>query len=158
MRLNDTYIKTRCWCYGVHISTYEYQGSTLIDGETFKNSLTGNTSVNLLYYYTDGPFHDAVKNARAFLQETFQVGQGKPLIQRLDEMREDKQTSQPSIDDTASGTGQIARLEGIFPKTIIEVFLEFVRRMDAIWPGIANGSTMVYAPVIEWDTYWLQVN
>ncbi len=154
MEWDNTHIRTHCWCYGGQISTYNYLGSTFVDGEAYKSHLTPSTSVNLLYRLIMDS--DPVKEVHQF----FQNNRGYPLVQSLGEIKGDRQQRHYRFTgNTSSNIFQQAHLRGEFyNERIIEGFLEFIKRMGVIWPEIAHSSTTVYAPVLEWDTYHFKVD
>lgn len=156
MNWKDTFIRTHCWCYGGHIDTYDYLGSSIVDGETFKRSLTDYTSVNLLYHFKGN--QDPVMEVRRLLQDIYQLSQGHPLKQSLGALRGDKQIYQPLKGSTSSEFFHEGHLERFLPIGILDGFIEFIQRLNILWPGIGASSTLVYAPVIEWDTYRLPVD
>lgn len=156
MNWNNSYIKTHCWCYGAKITTYDYLDYTLVDGETFQSKLTPYTCVSLLYHFVG--HQDPVRAVRKLLQEFFQLSQGYPLVQSLGALRGDRQRHNPFKGSVSSKIFQKAKIEHFFPKVILDGFLEFIRRIDVLYPGIADGSTLVYAPALEWDTYQVSVD
>lgn len=152
MKWRNTNIRTHCWCYGGQISTYDYLGSTFIDGEADKSHLTPSTGVSLLYRLIMDS--DPVEE----VHKLFQNNQRFPLVQSLGEMKRDGQQPYLFTGNTSSNIFKGACMRELYGESIMEGFLEFIRRMGEIWPEIAHDSTAVYAPVLEWDTHCFEVN
>lgn len=158
MKWDDTFIRTHCWCYGGRISTYNYLGYPVVDGETFKNSLTNYTGVSLLYRYKGSFYRDPVQDARALLQEIFLSNQGHPSTLSLGELRRKGHRYISETEGDSLSILREAHFEKLFPAIIIEGFLEFIRRLGKVYPGIADNSTSIFTPLIEWDTYKILVD
>ena len=46
----------------------------------------------------------------------------------------------------------------IFPKKLVLAIKKFIILFDKICPGFKDSNNLIYAPVIEWNTYQIKVN
>jgi uncharacterized FAD-dependent dehydrogenase len=92
------------------------------------------------------------------VHKSFRNNQRYPLMQSLGEIRGDGHQHYLFSGNTSSNVFHETQLRELYDKSIMEGFLECIRRMGKIWPEIAHSSTAVYAPVLEWDTYRIEVD
>ena len=116
MKWNNSYIKTHCWCFGGHISTYNYLGYPIVDGEVFKNSPPEYLGVSSPYHYKGPSDQNPVKEVRAILHNIFQSNQGLAIIQNLGILKENSQKHLTFKEISSSRVFREAHLEGLLPK------------------------------------------
>lgn len=144
------YIKTHCLCLGGEIIVYPFQNMFLVDGQT--NHRGENAHINLLYH--------SEKNKR-FLKD---LKIRKPTIQRLEDFLLKKPTLwrnlkknklKPSAPLSFFENKDINR---VFPKIMCSRLRNFILSFEKICPGFTDLNNLIYAPVIEWNTYRIKVN
>ena len=45
-----------------------------------------------------------------------------------------------------------------YPRSICKMLVEFVERLDKIFPGIADNDNLVYAPTLQWGMSRIHTN
>lgn len=157
-RPDGAYVRTHCWCHGGRISTYRYRDTTLVDGETLKNSPTPYTGVNLLYHFSENTPLDYVQEVHRILDTIVHITRGRPVMQQLGALRGDQHLSSQYSGSASSELFYEAQIDKLFPQPITGAFLDFIERLAKLYPGINDSSTLLFAPVIEWDTYRIPVD
>ncbi|MEM4326082.1 MAG: NAD(P)-binding protein [Candidatus Pacearchaeota archaeon] len=144
------YIKTHCLCLGGEIIVYSLHGMLLVDGQT--NHTGDNAHINLLYHSEENK--DFFNNLKV----------KKPIIQRMGNFLLRKITSRKDLEKNKLTPNAPLNLferkdiNKVFPKEICSHLKNFIFSFDKLCPGFIETNNLVYAPVIEWNTYRIKVN
>jgi len=90
------------------------------------------------------------------------LGQGKPIIQRLGDLRRgrrsnnwrlQKSTFSPTLKDVTPGN-----IAMVLPHRILTDIMEGLEKLNEVIPGVATDSTFLYAPEIKFYSMKICVN
>jgi len=99
------------------------------------------------------PIDDTYKYGKSICKLANTIGGGKPIIQRLGDLKRGRRSTwnriqkcgfEPTLKDVTPGDISMA-----LPKRIVTNLVEGLEKLDKIIPGIANNSTLLYAPEIK---------
>lgn len=144
------YIKTHCLCLGGEIIIYPFQNMFLVDGQT--NHKGNSAHINLLYHSDKN--NEFLKNLKI----------RKPVIQRLEDFLLEKPTLWKNLKKNKLKSNaplnffENKDINRIFPKIICSRLKNFILSFEKLSPGFADANNLIYAPVIEWNTYRIKVN
>lgn len=144
------YIKTHCLCLGGEIIIYPLQGMFLVDGQTNHKGESGH--INLLYHSEKNK--DFFNNLRI----------RKPIIQRLEDFLLGKATLRKILKKNKLKPNaflnffEFKDINKVFPKAICSRLKKFILSFNKLCPGFSNSDNLIYAPVIEWNTWRIEVN
>jgi uncharacterized protein len=154
----DDWIRTFCANPEGFVTVEEYDGMVLVNGHAAKSSKSGNTNLALLsrVELTD-PVEDTTAYGRAIVELSNTIGGGKPILQRLKDLKEGRRSTwerisrssiSPTLKEVTPGDISMA-----FPSRIVVNLLEAIEKINYLIPGIDSSSTFVYAPEVKfYDT------
>lgn len=154
----DDWVRTFCTNPEGFVAVEEYDGMILVNGHAAKRSKSGNTNLALLsrVELTD-PVEDTTAYGRAIVELSNTIGGGKPLLQRLKDLKEGRRSTwdrisrssiSPSLKVVTPGDISMA-----FPSRIMINLLEAIEKINYLIPGIDSSATFVYAPEVKfYDT------
>ncbi len=155
-------VRTFCVCYGGYVvRDHYYNGLVGVNGFSNRDKQTPFTNLALLETIgLKDPDEDTTIYAELKVQQLNHAGGGKPIIQRLQDLKNGKRSyiediKKSEIKPTLNSVtpGNIGRS---YDYTLIRNILEAIERLDAVMPGINNGnSILVYAP--EFKAYAREV-
>ncbi|MFH1455636.1 MAG: FAD-dependent protein [archaeon] len=108
------------------------------------------------------PIDDTYKYGKSICKLANTIGGGKPIIQRLGDLKRGRRSTwnriqkcgfEPTLKDVTPGDISMA-----LPKRIVTNLVEGLDKMDKIIPGIANNSTLLYAPEIKFFSTQIETN
>jgi len=155
---HDDLVRTFCANPGGFVSVENYGDFILVNGHAAKKKKSQNTNLALLsrIELTD-PVEDTTTYGRAIAQLANTIGGGKPLLQRLKDLKIGRRStwerlSHSSITPTLKNAtpGDISMA---LPKRIVTNILEAIEKINNLFPGINSENTLIYAPEIKfYDT------
>lgn len=159
MFLDGQHMKTHCFCEGGYVVAVDYNGYKTISGHSFSQRKSKNTNFNvLLKTNSENVEHKVVD----LLSTTSIQGNCKPLLQRLGDFRKSQDTIKSDIDgNTISPTLNhycLGDLNKSFSKDYRKMFLVFINKLNELYPGVNQDSTLLYAPVVEWCSRRVKVD
>jgi uncharacterized FAD-dependent dehydrogenase len=155
---HDDWVRTFCINPEGFVSIEKYEDMILVNGHAAKRYKSGNTNLALLSRVElTNPVEDTTAYGRAIVELANTIGGGKPLLQRLKDLREGrrstwKRISHSSISPTLKKVtpGDISMA---LPGRIMLNLLEAIERINHLIPGIDAYETFVYAPEVKfYDT------
>lgn len=159
----DDFVRTFCANPGGFTSKEEYDGFVLVNGHANKEVKTENTNVALLNRIRlTNPIEDTTQYGREIAKQANLLGGGKPLIQRLKDLKKgrrstwkrvDRSDLDPTLEEVTPGDISMA-----LPQRVVTNILEAAKKLDRIMPGINSGGTLVYAPEIKFYDTKYEVN
>ncbi len=108
------------------------------------------------------PIDDTYKYGKSICKLANTIGGGKPIIQRLGDLKRGRRSTwnrikkcgfDPTLKDVTPGDISMA-----LPKRIVTNLVEGLDKLDKIIPGIANNSTLLYAPEIKFFSTQIETN
>lgn len=162
----DTYgdeIRTFCSNPGGYVAKESYEGYCCVNGYSLKDTKSKNSNfafiskVNLTEPVTDTRMY-----GESIARIANVLGDGKPIIQTLKDLRSGRRSSwhrinkgfvEPTLKDCVAGD-----LALVLPHRIIINILEGLEKLDKIMPGINNGETLLYGPEIKFFSNEITTN
>lgn len=130
----------------------------LVNGHSENEKKTANTNFALLVRteLTD-PVEDTTEYGRAIAKLATTIGGGKPILQRLKDLRQGRRSTlerirrvpiEPTLKEFTPGDISMA-----LPHRVVVDLVEALSMLDRVMPGVDSGSTLLYAPEIKfYDT------
>jgi uncharacterized FAD-dependent dehydrogenase len=154
----DDMIRTFCTNPRGFVVAEDHGDFVLVNGHAENEKKTRNTNFALLVRIelTD-PVEDTTEYGRAIAKLANTIGGGKPILQRLKDLRAGRRSTldrirrvpiEPTLRDITPGDISMA-----LPHRVVVDLLEALETLDRVMPGVASGSTLLYAPEIKfYDT------
>lgn len=159
----DDIVRTFCPCPNGMVAIEKYDDFICVNGHSNSNHISKNSNFAFLceVKLTD-PVENTIAYAKSIAQVASTIGGGKPLIQRLSDLKRGQRSTwtriqksliQPSLMDVTPGDLAMA-----LPYRVLRNILEGLEQLDAIMPGINSGSTLLYAPEVKFRTTKFQTD
>jgi len=150
----DDVMRTFCTCPNGFVAKETYQGYVCVNGHSNSdhNSRNSNFAFVTEVHLTE-PVENSIAYAESIAQLTSTIGGGKPILQRLADLRKHRRSTwsrldnsmvTPSLKDVTPGDISMA-----LPHRIVVDILEGLEKLDEVMPGINDGSTLLYAPEVK---------
>ena len=151
----DDFVRTFCVCPSGFVVRENYGNSLFgVNGHSLKNSQSENTNFALLVRVSlTKPLENTTDYGRRIAQLTNTLGGGKPIIQRLGDLKKFRRSTwerlersyvRPTLKDVTPGDIAMA-----YPNRILKDLTEGLEMLDKVAPGINSESTLLYAPEIK---------
>jgi len=160
----DDKVRTFCTNPGGFVIRENYDDGTVgVNGETYTDRKSKNTNFALLVSLrlTD-PLSDTIEYGKAIARMVTKLGDGRPIIQRLGDLRVGRRSTwdrirrsivEPTLKEVAPGDIALA-----LPHRVVTDLLEALDRIDEVIPGVASSHTLLYAPEIKYYSMRAVVN
>ncbi len=159
----DDFVRTFCTNYKGFVVKEEYDGFIGVNGHSMKNRETDKTNFAFLVRtHLTEPLEDTTKYGKAIAQLATTIGGGKPIVQRMGDLRDgrrsthsriDRNPVQPTLNDYTPGDISMALPE----RAVIDI-KEGLEMLNEIIPGVDSGATLLYAPEIKFYANHLRVD
>ena len=161
---HDDYLRTFCTCPKGWVIREDYGDFCLVNGHSKAKEKTNNTNFALLghYKFTE-PFEQPNEWGRDLARITTKLGGGNPIIQRLKDLRLGRRSTQarikhnilvqPTLKTAIPGDISLA-----YPGRVIDDIMDALESLNKVIPGVADDSTLLYAPEIKFYSLKLKVN
>ncbi len=161
---HDDYMRTFCTCPKGWVIREDYGEFCLVNGHSKANEKTNNTNFALLghYRFTE-PFEFPNDWGRDLAKITTKLGGGNPIVQRLKDLRLGRRSTetriknnrlvQPTLKTAVPGDISLA-----YPGRVVDDIIDALEQLDKVIPGVADDSTLLYAPEIKFYSLKLNVN
>ncbi|WP_290623266.1 MULTISPECIES: NAD(P)/FAD-dependent oxidoreductase [unclassified Archaeoglobus] len=161
---HDDYMRTFCTCPRGWVIREDYGDFCLVNGHSKAKEKTSNSNFALLghYEFTE-PFEEPNEWGRDLARITTKLGGGNPIVQRLKDLRLGRRSTesriknnrlvQPTLKTAIPGDISLA-----YPGRAIDDILDALERLDKVIPGVADDSTLLYAPEVKFYSLKLKVN
>ncbi|MBI5148650.1 FAD-dependent oxidoreductase, partial [Candidatus Pacearchaeota archaeon] len=156
-------VRTFCTCPEGFVAKEAHENFVLVNGYANAEKKTENTNFALLVTI---PLTEPLVNTNIFANLLAQVfkglGDGKPILQRLGDLKQgrrskikdqDKYAFKPTLKDVTYGDITLA-----MPGRYLDDIIESIEKLDKIMPGLANNSTLLYAPEIKFHGLEIKTN
>ena len=100
------------------------------------------------------PVENSTAYAESIAQVVSTIGGNKPILQRLDDLRNGRRSTwgrikksivKPTCIEVTPGDISMA-----LPHRVVKNILEGLEKLETIMPGINSGSTLLYAPEVKY--------
>ena len=153
-RTYDDFVRTFCTCPKGFIVEEVYEGFVGINGHSMREKLSENTNFAFLVRVElTKPTENTSAYAFSIASIANILGSGKPIIQRLGDLRRGRRSTWNRIEKSnVSPTfknvipGDIAMA---LPYRLIMDIVEGLEALNRVIPGVASDSTLLYAPEIK---------
>ncbi len=154
----DDMVRTFCTNPRGFVVAEDHGDFVLVNGhaENEKKTATTNFALLVRIELTD-PVEDTTEYGRAIAKLATTIGGGKPILQRLKDLRQGRRSTlerirrvpiEPTLREFTPGDISMA-----LPHRVVVDLVEALRMLDRVMPGVDSGSTLLYAPEIKfYDT------
>ncbi len=153
----DTYddiMRTFCTCPNGKVAIEDYEGYVCVNGHSTSqhNSPNSNFAFVCEVNLTE-PVENSIQYAQSVAQLASTIGGGKPILQRLADLRKGRRSTwsrinksmvKPTLTEVTPGDISMA-----LPHRVVTDILEGLEKMDRVMPGINSGDTLLYAPEVK---------
>ncbi|MHA1731619.1 MAG: NAD(P)/FAD-dependent oxidoreductase [Promethearchaeota archaeon] len=160
----DDFLRTFCVNHEGYVvqETYE-DGIVGVNGHSYIARKSENTNFALLNRVTlTEPLEDSARYGHAIARQTTILGGKNPLVQTLGDLRKGRRSTpkriarnpvQPTLSSATPGDLAMA-----YPHRILSNIAEGLESLDRVIPGIANDSTLMYAPEVKYSANLISVD
>jgi uncharacterized FAD-dependent dehydrogenase len=159
----DDVVRTLCPCPNGTVSVEDYEGFVCVNGHSDSEHLSENSNFALVSeVFLTEPIENTVEYGKSIAQLATTIGGGKPIIQRLKDLKDGRRSTwnrikkgivEPTLTDAVPGDISMA-----LPHRIVTNLLEGLEKLDNLMPGINRGSTLLYAPEIKLRSSKIKTN
>jgi uncharacterized FAD-dependent dehydrogenase len=159
----DDLVRTFCPCPNGEVAVEHYRDYVCVNGHSKAGSKSPNSNFD---FTTEVQFDDPVENttdyAVSIAKLTTLLGGGKPLIQRLSDLKRGQRSTwkrinrsyvTPTLTDVTPGDISLA-----YPHRILTNIIEGLDMLNNVLHGINSGSTLLYGPEIKLRGNRIKVN
>lgn len=159
----DDVVRTFCPCPNGEVAIEQYKDYVCVNGHSEANLKSPNSNFD---FTTEVQFDNPVENttdyAVSVAKLTTLLGGGKPLIQRLADLRRGQRSTWkrinrsyvvPTLTDATPGDISLA-----YPHRILTNVIEGLDILNEVLPGINSGATLLYAPEIKLRGNRIRIN
>lgn len=150
----DDIIRTFCSCPNGLVATEDYDGYVCVNGHSNSNHDSQNSNFAFVCeVHLTEPVENSIAYAESIARVASTIGGGKPLLQRLEDLRKGRRSTwgrikksmvRPSLRDVTPGDIAMA-----LPFRVVKNIKEGLEQLDSVMPGINSGSTLLYAPEVK---------
>jgi hypothetical protein len=156
----DDFVRTFCTNERGFVVKEEYEDFIATNGHSMTNQKSDNTNFAFIVRVElTEPIENTVRYGRSIAKLATTIGGGKPLVQRMGDLRRGRRTTEQrlkknqvinTLKDVTPGDISMA-----LPHRIVTDIREGLEVLNEIIPGVASDSTLLYAPEIKF--YSMQV-
>jgi hypothetical protein len=151
----DDFVRTFCVNHRGFMVKEVYKDYVGVNGHSLRDRESENTNFAFLTRIElTEPVENSTDYGKSIARTATTLGGGKPLIQRLGDLRRGRRSTWRRIDKgivkpTLRGVtpGDISM---VMPHRIVTNILEGLEKLDVVMPGVASDSTLLYAPEIKY--------
>lgn len=157
----EDFVRTFCTNHEGFVVKENYGNVIGVNGHSFINKKSKNTNFAFVVKTRlTEPLENTTTYAESIARLATILGQGKPIIQRLGDLRRGrrsnewrlkKSTFHPTLSDVTPGN-----IAMVLPHRILTDIIEGLDKLNEVIPGVAADSTFLYAPEIKY--YAMKIN
>jgi len=150
----DDFARTFCTNERGFVVKEDYDDFIGVNGHSLKSKKSGNTNFAFIVRIElTKPVENTTKYGRSIAKLATTIGGGKPIIQRMGDLRRGRRSTWARIErnlvrntltDVTPGDISMA-----LPHRITMDIIEGLEKLNEIIPGVASDSTLLYAPEIK---------
>jgi hypothetical protein len=159
----DDFVRTFCTNENGFVVKEEYPGFICTNGHSMKERSSSNTNFAFLVRIElTEPVENTTKYGRSIAKLATTIGGGKPILQRMGDLRRGRRSNaprikknivEPTLKEYTPGDISMA-----MPHRIVMDLVEGLEALNQIMPGVASDSTLLYAPEIKFYAMEVKVN
>jgi len=160
----DDDVRTFCVCpYGFVVKEFYEKDIFGVNGHSMKDKKSNNCNFALLVRTKlTEPLENTTDYGRSIAKQTNTLGGGKPILQRLRDLRTgvrstweriEKSYVTPTLRDVTPGDISMA-----FSYRTVTDILEALDKLEKVIPGVGSDSTLLYAPEIKFYAMRIETN
>lgn len=159
----DDFVRTFCTNARGFVVKEQYKEFIATNGHSLRGKESENTNFAFLVHIKlTHPIENTTEYARSIAKLATTIGGGKPVIQRMGDLRRGRRSTERRIDknivintlkDVTPGDISMA-----LPHRVVMNLIEGLDTLNKIIPGVASDSTLLYAPEIKFYAMQVQVN
>jgi hypothetical protein len=158
----DNFVRTFCVNHRGYVVKEVYNDYVGVNGHSLRDKQSPNTNFAFLTKIAlTEPIENSTDYGESIAKTATTLGGGKPLIQRLRDLRRGRRSTWNRIDNglvkpTLLGVtpGDIAM---VMPHRVVTNIKEGLEMLDMVIPGVAADSTLLYAPEIKYYAMRVEV-
>ncbi len=158
----DNFVRTFCVNHRGYVVKEVYNDYVGVNGHSLRDKQSSNTNFAFLTKIAlTEPIENSTDYGESIAKTATTLGGGKPLIQRLRDLRRGRRSTWNRIDNglvkpTLLGVtpGDIAM---VMPHRVVTNIKEGLEMLDVVIPGVAADSTLLYAPEIKYYAMRVEV-
>jgi hypothetical protein len=161
---HDDYLRTFCTCPQGWVIRENYDDFCLVNGHSKAKEKTNNTNFALLghYRFTE-PFKYPNEWGRDLARLTTKLGGENVIVQRLKDLRSGRRSNETRIKNNklvcpTLKTAMPGDITLAYPGRVIDDIIDALDQLDKFLPGVAEDSTLIYAPEIKFYSLKLKVD
>jgi hypothetical protein len=165
-KTHDDMVRTFCTNHEGYVVLEAYSDATIgVNGVSYMNRKSDNSNFAFLNRVNlTEPLEDSTRFGKAIANIATTLGGGKPIIQRLRDLRRGVRTTEkrlkksnvfPTLPYDAITPGDVTLA---YPGRIIQNIVEGLEQLDRVIPGVASDSTLLYAPEIKYSAKKIETN
>ena len=150
----DDFMRTFCTNHRGFVVEELYDNYVGVNGHALRTKRSNNTNFAFLSHVgLTRPVTDTIAYGRSIAYLATTIGGGKPLLQRLGDLRAGRRSTwerikrgyvEPTLQSVTPGDISMA-----LPGRIVTDILEGLESLDKVMPGVASDSTLLYAPEVK---------
>ncbi len=155
-------VRTFCMCPSGFVAMENYRGLTTVNGHSAKDVKSRNTNFSVLVTKTfTEPFNDPLEYARSVSGLANLLAGGSVLVQRLGDLKDHRRSTtdkirdsfvSPTLEEAVPGDLSLA-----LPHRHLVSIIEILEALDAIIPGVAGDSTLLYGAEVKFYSNRIRV-
>jgi len=161
----DDVMRTFCSCPNGYVAIENYEGYVCVNGHSDSHHESKNSNfafvceVNLTE-----PVENSIAYAESIAQLASTIGGGKPIIQRLIDLKKGRRSTpsrifkslvKPTIPLNKLTPGDISMA---LPHRLVTNIVEGLEALDSVMPGVNAGSTLLYAPEVKFRSSFVKTD
>lgn len=159
----DDFVRTFCTNANGFVVKESYDGFVGVNGHSMRAEKSPNTNFAFLVRIAlTEPVENTTKYGRSIAKLATTIGGGKPIIQRMGDLRRNRRSNWERIKrNTVRNTllditpGDISMA---LPHRVVTNIVEGLEKLNDVIPGVTADSTLLYAPEIKYYAMEVQVS
>ncbi|RLF85367.1 FAD-dependent oxidoreductase [Thermococci archaeon] len=159
----DDFVRTFCANPNGFVVEEKYDGYVGVNGHSMRDKKSNNTNFAFLTRIElTKPVEDTTAYGRSIAQLATTIGGGKPILQRLGDLRRGRRSTwsrikksdvEPTLKHVTPGDIAMA-----LPHRVVTNIIEGLEKLDRVIPGVASDHTLLYAPEIKYYAMQVEVD
>ncbi|MEM2094259.1 MAG: NAD(P)/FAD-dependent oxidoreductase [Candidatus Bathyarchaeia archaeon] len=159
----DDFVRTFCVNHRGFVVQEVYDDFIGVNGHAMTDRLSNNSNFAFLVRVKlTEPLEDTTAYGRTIAIQTTTLGGGKPLLQRLRDLKGGRRSTwerinrgnvRPTLLNVTPGDVSMG-----LPHRIVTDIIEGLEKLDHVIPGVASDSTLIYAPEVKFSANRVETN
>ena len=157
------FVRTFCTNHEGFVVKESYDDFIGVNGHSMRDKKSENTNFAfLIRVELTHPVENTIAYGKSISKLSTTIGGGKPILQRLGDLRRGRRSTwerlkrslvENTLKDVTPGNIAMA-----LPHRILTDVLEGLEKLNAVIPGVASDSTLLYAPEIKFYSMQVEVD